>query len=105
MINDDKIKTFIKIEFSELKREGLYEVDESKKFITIFNSEKINQVIEKKSYPFEFDKIFTDSDSNSYVYEEICLNCIKESLEGISFNFISFGDSNSNKNLIYYSEK
>ena len=102
MINDDKIKTFIKIEFSELKREGLYEVDESKKFITIFNSEKINQVIEKKSYPFEFDKIFTDSDSNSYVYEEICLNCIKESLEGISFNFISFGDSNSNKfNLLF----
>ena len=102
MNNDDKIKTFIKLEFSELKREDLYEVDESKKFITIFNSEKINQIIEKKSYPFEFDKIFTDNDSNSYIYEEICLNCIKESLEGISFNFISFGDSHSNKyNLLF----
>ena len=102
MNNDDKIKTFIKLEFSELKREDLYEVDESKKFITIFNSEKVNQIIEKKSYPFEFDKIFTDNDSNSYIYEEICLNCIKESLEGISFNFISFGDSHSNKyNLLF----
>ena len=102
MNKDDKIKTFIKLEFSELKKEDLYEVDESKKFIKIFNSEKKNQKFEKKSYPFEFDKIFIESDSNSYIYEEICLNCIKQSFEGISFNFISFGDSYSNKfNLLF----
>ena len=35
--DDDKIKAFIKLEYSELKKKDIYEVDESKKFITIYN--------------------------------------------------------------------
>ena len=94
---DDKIKVFIKLEYSELKKKDIYEVDESKKFITIHNKETDEKSNDKKSYPFEFNKIFMDNDTNSYIYEEICLNCIKQVYEGISFSFISFGESNSNK--------
>ena len=100
--NNDKIKTFIKLEFSELKKKDLYELDESKKFITLYNLETKNQLTEKKIYPFEFDKIFLNNDSYSYIYEEICLNCIKQFIEGVSFSFISFGETNSNKfNLLF----
>ena len=95
--NNDKIKAYIKVEFSELKKKDLYEIDDSKKFITLYNIETKNQSKEKKEYPFEFDKIFLYNDSNSYIYEEICLNCIKQCYEGISFNFISFGETNSDK--------
>ena len=100
--NNEKIKSFIKLEFSEIQKKDIYEIDKSKKYITIYNLETKDDIIEKKSYNFEFDKIFTNNDSNSYIYEEICLNCIKQSFEGISFNFISFGETNSNKfNLLF----
>ena len=95
--DDDKIKAFIKLEYSELKKKDIYEVDESKKFITIYNLDPTEKSKEKKSYPFEFNKIFMDNDTNSYIYEEICLNCIKQLFEGISFSFISFGESKNDK--------
>ena len=95
--DDDKIKAFIKLEYSELKKKDIYEVDESKKFITIYNLDPTEKSKEKKSYPFEFNKIFMDNDTNSYIYEEICLNCIKQLFEGISFSFISFGESKNYK--------
>ena len=100
--DDDKIKAFIKLEYSELKKKDIYEVDESKKFITIYNLDPTEKSKEKKSYPFEFNKIFMDNDTNSYIYEEICLNCIKQLFEGISFSFISFGESKNDKfNLLF----
>ena len=100
--NNDNIKTFIKLEFSELKKKDLYEINESKKFITLYNLEIKNQILEKNIYHFEFDQIFLNNDSYSYIYEQICLNCIKQFIEGISFNFISFGETNSNKfNLLF----
>ena len=100
--DDDKIKAFIKLEYSELKKKDIYEVDKSKKFITIYNLDPTEKSKEKKSYPFEFNKIFMDNDTNSYIYEEICLNCIKQLFEGISFSFISFGESKNDKfNLLF----
>ena len=102
MINidiNDIIKTFIKIEYSE-NNNNTYEIDESKKMIILKNSELNNN--SGNSFFFEFNKIFTNNDANSYIYEEICLNAIKESLQGISFSFISFGETISNKfNFLY----
>ena len=99
---DDKIKAFIKLDYSELKVKDIYEVDESKKFITIYNLDAKEKSKEKKSYPFEFNKIFMNNDTNSYIFEEICLNCIKQIFEGISFSFISFGETKNDKfNLLF----
>ena len=97
---DDKIKTFIKIEYADLKKDTIYEIDESKKLINLYNPEKNIQF--DNSLFFEFDKIFTNNDSNSDIYEEICLNCIKKSFEGNSFSFISFGETISNKFELLY---
>ena len=97
---NDIIKTFIKIESPENKKDNIYEIDNSKKILTLYNFESITH--SQNSFFFEFDKIFTSKDSNSYIYEEICLNCIKECLKGISFNFISYGETISNKfDLLY----
>ena len=98
--NNDIIKTFLKIDYSENKKEKMYEIDDSKKLLTLFNFESFTH--SETSFFFEFDKIFTNSDSNSYIYEEICLNCIKEFLQRNSFSVISFGETISNKyNLLY----
>ena len=91
------IKVFVKLVYPEIKRKDIYEIDESKKIITLYNKETDERSIEEKLYHFEFDKIFLNSDSNSYIYEEICLNCIKQCYEGTSFSFISFGETSSNK--------
>ena len=93
--NNDIIKVFIKLEFSETKIQNLYEINKSRKIITIYDTEN-------NPYHFEFDKIFNNIDTNSYIFEEICLNCITQNFEGISFSFISYGETNSNKfNLLF----
>ena len=97
---DDLIKTFIKVEYPENKKDNIYEIDNSKKLLTLYNFESSTH--SQSSFLFEFDKIFTNKDANSYIYEEICLNCIKDCLKGISFNFISYGETISNKfDLLY----
>ncbi len=93
--NNDIIKVFIKLEFSETKIQNLYEINKSRKIITIYDTEN-------NPYHFEFDKIFNNIDTNSYIFEEICLNCITQNFEGISFSFISYGETKSNKfNLLF----
>ena len=97
---NDIIKAYIKIDYPENKKEKIYEIDNSKKILTLFNFE--SNTHSETSFLFEFDKIFTNNDSNSYIYEEISLNCIKEYLQGISFSFISFGETISNKFYLLY---
>ena len=43
------------------------------------------------------DKIFTNENDNPYIYEEICSNTIKDSINGESFTFISYGNTISDK--------
>ena len=98
--NNDIIKTFIKIEYPELKKDNIYEVDENNQNIKLNNSDK--DVECNGFFYFKYDKIFTNNDSNSYIYEEICMNCVKESFEGNSFCFISYGETISNKFDLMY---
>ena len=89
------IKTFLKIESPNFQDKPYYSINKEKNILTIFDP--VDKGPSDKSSDFEQDKIFIENDGNSYIYEEICKNTIKESLEGISFSFISYGDSNSNK--------
>ena len=59
--------------------------------------DKVIKAPSDSSTEFEEDKIFTESDENSYIYEEICKDTVKESLNGISYSFISYGEYTSNK--------
>lgn len=92
---EDAVKSFLKIETPKVKDSLFYEVNSSKNIITLFDP--IKKEPSDKSLNFEIDKIFTNENENSYIYEEICLNTIKESLEGISYSFISYGETSSKK--------
>ena len=92
---EDAVKSFLKIETPKVTDTLYYEVNSSKNIISLFDP--IKKEPSDKSLNFEVDKIFTSENENSYIYEEICLNTIKETLEGISYSFISYGETSSNK--------
>ena len=94
-MDNDIIKTFIKIDTPKVEDKPYYKIDESKKIITLFD--QIIKDSSDKSSDFEEDYIFDEKDDNSLIYDEICKNTIKEALNGISYSFISYGDSNSDK--------
>ena len=51
----------------------------------------------KDSFEIKFDKIFNDEDKNSFIYNQTCSEIIKDCLNGISFCFISHGETVSDK--------
>ena len=91
----DIIKTFLKVDSPKFGDKPYYSISKNKKSITLFD--KVIKAPSDSSTEFEEDKIFTESDENSYIYEEICLNSIKEALNGVSCSFIFYGDSSSSK--------
>ena len=92
--NNDSIKTFLRIKTPLNKDKPYFKLNSEKNFISLYDPiSKLNT----KSSSFEINKIFTDDTENSYIYEEVCLNTIKESLEGISYSFISYGETTTNK--------
>ena len=96
IIITEKIKIFLKIKSSNNNKNNFYSIDN--------NTLKINipKIKNNLSEIFEFDKIFTDQNENSYIYEEIVRNNIKETLSGNHFSFISYGTSkNENKEIIF----
>ena len=95
---NERIKIFLNIK-SSLESDKIFNVSEDKKVLTLL--ENITLDDPKKTKKIELNKIFTHNDENSYVYEEIMRNCVKNSIEGENFTFISYGDSNSERhNLI-----
>ena len=93
--SEEKIKTFLKLDSPKYEDKPYYSINKSKNTITLFD--KIIKSPSDNSAEFEEDKIFTESDENSYIYEEICLNTIKDALNGISYSFIFYGDTSSSK--------
>ncbi len=88
--NKDVIKTYLKIEKINERTNSIYSLDLTKNILSLNPPHDTKRV-------FEFDKIFTNKNENSYVYEVICLNTIKEFIKGMSFAFISFGETINNK--------
>ena len=89
------IKTFLKIEAPKYEDKSYYSINKEKTILTLFDS--VDKEPSDKSSNFELDKIFTESSTNSNIYEETCKNIINDSLNGTSFTFISYGETNSNK--------
>ena len=92
---DNAIKSFLRIETPKIKDIPFYEIDTSKNLITLYNPS--DKKPSDRSSTFELDKIFTNENENSYIFEEICLNTIKDCLEGFSYSFISYGEISSKK--------
>ena len=95
---NERTKLFLNIK-SSLESDKIFNISEDKKVLTLL--ENITLDDPKKTKKIELNKIFSHKDENSYVYEEIMRNCVKNSIEGANFTFISYGDSNSERhNLI-----
>ena len=92
---NNAIKSFLRIENPKIKDTPFYEINSGQNIITLHNPSEKKYI--NKSSQFELDKIFTSDNENSYIYEEICLNTIKECLEGFSYSFISYGETASKK--------
>ena len=92
---EDAIKSFLKIETPQIQDTIYYELNTQRNIISLYDP-----IIKKpsdKTSNFEIDKIFTSENENSYIYEEICLNTIKDALDGFSYSFISYGETSSHK--------
>ena len=92
---EDAIKSFLKIESTKIKDTIYYEINAQKNVISLYDP--VHKKPSDKTANFEMDKIFTSENENSYIYEEICLNTIKDAIDGISYSFISYGETSSNK--------
>ena len=96
--DDKRIRVYLKIKPSNPSDKIFYNVSKDKKILSLLDNITLDD--HKKSKKIEIDKIFTNRDENSYIYEEVMLNCVKNSLNGENFTFISYGDSNSEKHQL-----
>ena len=97
-IDPEIIKTFLKVRSPQASDKNYYEIDPSNQIFTLYDP--IIKAPSQKSLIFETDKIFTEKNENSYIYEEICRDCISESLNHTNFLYIGYGIASSDKQNI-----
>ena len=95
---NERIKVYLNIKPSNPSDKIFYNVSKDKKILSLLDNITLDD--QKKSKKIEIDKIFTHKDENSYIYEEVMLNCVKNSLNGDNYTFIFYGDSNSEKHKL-----
>jgi hypothetical protein len=96
--DNERIRVYLKIKPSNPSDKIFYNVSKDKKILSLLDNIALDD--HKKTKKVEIDKIFTNKDENSYIYEEVMLNCVKNSLNGENFTFISYGDSSSEKHQL-----
>lgn len=98
----DDIEAYLKIKTVTTPSVIPYiEISESGKKISLKKKENKNDN-DKTLYTYDVDKVFKENDEYSYIYEEVTLDCISESLQGRNFCFISFGESSSEKHSLIF---
>ena len=99
-INSDLIKIYLKVKEPLNDDKPYYNINLENNIFTLYDP--ILKSPSEKSAIFEFDKIFTQNNENSYIYEEICRDSVNNALNGESITFISYGETSSDKmNVIY----
>ena len=96
--DNERIRVYLKIKPSIPSDKIFYNVSKDKKVLSLLDDITLDD--NKKSKKITIDKIFTNKDENSYIYEEVMLNCVKNSLNGDNYTFIFYGDSNSEKHQL-----
>ena len=96
--DNERIRVYLKIKPSNPSDKIFYNVSKDKKVLSLLDNITLDD--NKKSKKITIDKIFTNKDENSYIYEEVMLNCVKNSLKGDNYTFIFYGDSNSEKHQL-----
>ena len=96
--DNERVRVYLNVKPSKASDKIFYNVSKDKKSISLLDNISLDN--QKKWKKVEFDQIFSYKDENSYIYEEVMLNCIKNSLDGDNFTFISYGDSDSEKHQL-----
>ena len=96
--NKDNIHIFLKIQNPKSNKNAYYSISKENKILILINPDLKNE----KNEQFFFDKIFTDNNENSYIYEERVKNSVKESIDKNNFTFICYGNlNNESKDFIF----
>jgi len=99
-INPDLIKIYLKVKEPLNDDKPYYNINLENNIFTLYDP--VIKSPSEKSAIFEFDKIFTQNNENSYIYEEICRDSVNNALNGENITFISYGETSSDKiNVIY----
>ena len=95
LIKSNCIKTYLHIHNPTVKDKPYYKIDKSKNILYLHNQKIISE--SESDGIFEFDKIFTNENSSSDIYKNICDNMIQNFYEGKSHCFVSYGNTMSDK--------
>lgn len=108
----EEIKTYLKIKANKIKeanQDPSIVISPNKKAITVFSKPIIkssnNNSNNNKKTEYEIDKIFTETDEYSYIYEEITLNCISDASTGKNYCYIAYGETSGEKHSIIFGGK
>ena len=91
---EESIKLYLRIKTPKIADKPYYDLDLNKNIFSLHN-EKNKKLVD--TFEINFDKIFIDDNKNSFIYKQTCSNVIKECLNGMSFCFISHGETVSEK--------
>ena len=98
---NEEIKTFIKIKKVNIPPEKSYiTISKSKNIIDL---EKESNGV-KSNYKYQFSKIFSENEDYYSIYQHISFNCLNDCFQGHNYTFISYGESNSEKHNILFSD-
>ena len=95
LIKTNCIKTYLHIHNPTVKDKPYYKIDKSKNILYLHNQKIITE--SESDGILEFDKIFTNENSSSDIYKNICDNMIQNFYEGKSYCFVSYGNTMSDK--------
>ena len=91
---EESIKIYLRVKTSKILNNAYYDINYNKNIFLLHNDKSKNN---KDSFEIKFDKIFNDEHKNSFIYNQTCSEIIKDCLNGISFCFISHGETLSDK--------
>ena len=95
LLKNNCIKTYLHIHNPSVKDKPYYKIDKSQNILYLHNQMNISE--SESDGIFEFDKIFTNENKFSDIYENICGTVIHNFYEGKSYCFISYGNTMSDK--------
>jgi len=91
----DELKTYLKIKKVNIPEDRSYlKISTDRTKLNFIDNLKRSEI--EKSVTFENNKIFMDEE-NSYIYEEVCRDAVKDFINGQNYNFITYGLTHSGK--------
>ena len=93
---EESIKIYLRVKAPKIINKPYYDINYNKNIFLLHN-DKSKKGNNKPTFEIKFDKIFNDEHKNSFLYNQICSEVIKDCLNGLSFCFISHGETISDK--------